>query len=65
MGKKRKHVEEEEGDEGESSHRQGVAAHVRNQEKRLIVVLERANLESVKVKERFSCHGNLISYVVR
>ena len=51
MGKKRKHteeVEEEEG-EGESSHRQMIPNHVKNQEKRLIVVLERANLESVKV----------------
>lgn len=47
MGKKRKHAEEEE--EGESSHRQMIPAHVKNQEKRLIVVLERANLESVKV----------------
>ena len=47
MGKKRKNVDEEE--EGESSHRQVIPNHVKNQEKRLIVVLERANLESVKV----------------
>ncbi|MPC71542.1 hypothetical protein E2C01_065820 [Portunus trituberculatus] len=47
MGKKRKNMDEE--DEGESSHRQTVPTHVKNQEKRLIVVLERANLESVKV----------------
>ncbi|XP_050701003.1 ribosomal RNA small subunit methyltransferase NEP1-like [Eriocheir sinensis] len=50
MGKKRKHVEEEEEEEGpgESSHRQATPAHVRGQEKRLVVVLERANLETVK-----------------
>ncbi|XP_045593266.1 ribosomal RNA small subunit methyltransferase NEP1 isoform X2 [Procambarus clarkii] len=50
MGKKRKHEEGEEVEEEgeESSQRQQTPAHVRNQDKRLIVILERANLESVK-----------------
>lgn len=52
MGKKRKHQEsaEEDQETEESSHRQLTPAHIRNQEKRLIVILERANLESVKVR---------------
>lgn len=60
MGKKRKHVEEEEEEgPGESSHRQATPAHLRAQETRLIVVLERANLETVKVRRRvFSGFGS-------
>lgn len=51
MDKKRKFGETQD-DEAveESSHRQLTAAHIRNQEKRLVVILERANLESVKVQ---------------
>ncbi|KAG7171119.1 Ribosomal RNA small subunit methyltransferase NEP1-like, partial [Homarus americanus] len=50
MGKKRKYGENQDDDDSaeESSQRQITAGHIRNLETRLIVVLERANLESVK-----------------
>lgn len=47
MGK-RKLLAVEEEDEEETTHRQFTAGHLKNQEQRLIVILERANLESVK-----------------
>ncbi|XP_064118770.1 ribosomal RNA small subunit methyltransferase NEP1-like [Macrobrachium nipponense] len=50
MGKRKMAALEGDGEEDDApaTHRQFTAGHLKNQEKRLIVVLERANLESVK-----------------
>ena len=48
MGKKRKANDEEFDADPPSKHK--MAPHIKNQEKRLIVILEGAQLESVKVR---------------
>ncbi|KAK3864595.1 hypothetical protein Pcinc_029729 [Petrolisthes cinctipes] len=53
MGKKRKQQEVEQEEAGESSHRLTTVPHITNQEKRLIVILERANLEIIKTGKSF------------
>ena len=54
MGKKRKHEDNEE-ETFDLPKKHLIVGHQQNQEKRLIVVLERANLESVKVRF-FKCY---------
>lgn len=49
MGKKRKLKEKDDEFEFDPVPKHLVTAHVKNQEKRLIVILEQAQLESVKV----------------
>lgn len=49
MGKKRKLKEEKDDNEYDPVPKHLVKAHLKNQEKRLIIILEDAQLESVKV----------------
>lgn len=51
MGKKRKHESNENEYEFDPSPKHLQVSHVRDQEKRLIVILEGAQLESVKVRQ--------------
>lgn len=52
MGKKRKIKETNDEFEFDTIPKHLVTAHVKNQEKRLIIILEEAQLESVKVSKR-------------
>lgn len=49
MGKKRKNDDDRDDDEYDPAPKHLQVAHIKNQEKRLIIVLESAQLESVKV----------------
>lgn len=50
MGQKRKNCKEKNDFEYDPVPKYVLVAHIRNQEKRLIVILENAQLESVKVR---------------
>lgn len=63
MGKKRQ-AEEEEYDANPPS-KQKMAPHVKNQEKRLIVILESAQLESVKVRHSSCSWVDTTFYVLK
>ncbi|XP_015608603.1 ribosomal RNA small subunit methyltransferase NEP1 [Cephus cinctus] len=53
MGKKRKNLEEQDEHEFDPSPKHLQIAHIKNQEKRLIIILDQAQLESVKVGNSF------------
>ncbi|XP_043274581.1 ribosomal RNA small subunit methyltransferase NEP1 [Venturia canescens] len=53
MGKKRKNEDKEDDNEYDPAPKHLQVAHIKNQEKRLIVILENAQLESVKVGNSF------------
>lgn len=53
MGKKRKLRDEKDSNEYDPTPKQFVTSHIKNQEKRLIIILEEAQLESVKVGNSF------------
>lgn len=50
MGKKRKHIAKDDDHEYDPVPKHLVTSHIKKQEKRLIVILENAQLETVKVR---------------
>lgn len=60
MGQKRKNRNEKDDFEYDPAPKHLQIAHIKNQEKRLIVILEKAQLESVKVR---LCYTNNLIYI--